>query len=175
MPEEEFHWVFLGLGGNIGDRKENLLKTLRMLDNKPGISVEEVSSVYESEPWGVTDQAPFLNMVALVSTALEPRRLLTSCMEVETEMGRVRGEKWGPRLMDIDILLFDDVTMREEDLSIPHPHMLEREFVMAPLLELRPGIVIPGKAGVRPCYPPGGEGKVTKAFRLDEEEWHGNG
>ncbi len=175
MPDQKLHWAFLGLGANIGDRKENLLKALRLLDSKPGIRVEEISSIYESEPWGVLDQAPFLNMVALVSTERQPRQLLAACREVEAELGRVRQEKWGPRVIDIDILLFDDLEMREEDITIPHPHMLEREFVMAPLLELRPAICIPGNDKACPRYPAGGEGKVTKAFRLGEEEWHGDG
>jgi 2-amino-4-hydroxy-6-hydroxymethyldihydropteridine diphosphokinase len=170
---ENKHLAFLGLGTNLGDRRKNLARVLALLDKEKGIRVDEVSSVYESEPWGVIDQPGFLNMVARVSTTRDPRSLLAACTEIEAELGRVRDRKWGPRVIDVDILLFDDLEMEEEGLTIPHPHMLEREFVMVPLLELQADIVIPGTDGTATCYPAGGEGKVAKAFRLGKEEWHG--
>jgi 2-amino-4-hydroxy-6-hydroxymethyldihydropteridine diphosphokinase len=173
MNEEKRHQAFLGLGTNMGDRRENLLKGLRLLDNRGDMSIREVSSVYESEPWGVLDQPCFLNMVALVCTSLSPEGLLEACLGVEAELGRTRSEKWGPRIIDVDILLFDELEIGGAELTVPHPRMLEREFVMAPLLELRPRITIPGKDGLQASYPAGGQGKATKAFRFDKEEWHG--
>lgn len=173
MPEPKLHLAFLGLGSNIGDKKGNLLEALCILDNMPGIRITEVSSIYESEPWGVLEQPPFLNLVAVASTTREPYELLEACMEVEKELGRVRREKWGPRAIDVDILLLDDLEIMEEDLVIPHPRMLEREFVMVPLLELRPDITVPGMSEISLRYPVGSEGKVTKTLRFGKEEWHG--
>ncbi len=170
MSGEGGHLAYLGLGSNLGDRRENLLVALRMLHSLPDVSVLRVSSVYESEPWGVTDQPRFLNLVALVSTERDPRGLLAACQEVERAMGRVRRRRWGPRVIDVDILLYDDVRRDEEDLVIPHPRMEERDFVMVPLRELKESLRSP-RRNVR-----GEEGKtpgLRLVGRVEEEEWHG--
>jgi 2-amino-4-hydroxy-6-hydroxymethyldihydropteridine diphosphokinase len=172
MGEKEEHLVFLGLGSNLGDREGNLLSALRLLDGMEGMEVREVSSVYETEPWGVLDQPAFLNMVALASTSRDPHGVLDACKEVERKLGRVRMERWGPRVIDVDILLFDDLKWEEEDLVVPHPRMLERDFVLVPLLELRPDLSLPGTGKLSPRYQPGDGGEVKKAFRYGKEEWH---
>jgi 2-amino-4-hydroxy-6-hydroxymethyldihydropteridine diphosphokinase len=173
MGLKKEHRVFLGLGSNLGERRENLLSALRLLDAMEDVRVLEVSSVYETEPWGVLDQPDFLNLAALVSTSRDPRGMLAACRDVEDELGRVRGERWGPRVIDIDILLYDDLELEEEDLIIPHPRMQEREFVMVPLLELQPDALPRGK-GYAPRYDgTGGRERVRMAFRYDKEEWHG--
>lgn len=173
MDARETHLVYLGLGSNLGDRRDNLLTALRLLDGMQGVEVQEVSSVYETEPWGMAEQPDFLNLVALVSTTRDPRGVLDACREVEERMGRVRGERWGPRVIDVDILLFDDLEWEEEDLVIPHPRMLERDFVLVPLRELRPELFLPGNGeAARHGGPAGGAGS-RPAFRYDKEEWHG--
>jgi 2-amino-4-hydroxy-6-hydroxymethyldihydropteridine diphosphokinase len=173
MDEPQGHRVFLGLGSNLGDRRENLLGALRLLDGMEGIEIIEVSSVYETAPWGVTDQPVFLNMVALASTSSDPRGVLDTCMEVENELGRVRGERWGPRLIDVDILLYDDLEIEQEDLIIPHPRISERDFVLVPLFELRPEISLPGAGERLYGYQAGDVHGVKKVFRYGKEEWHG--
>lgn len=157
----------------MGDRRENLLKALRLLDGKEGVCVEEVSAVYETKPWGILEQPDFLNLVALASTSRGPRGLLAACREVETELGRVRGKRWGPRVIDVDILLMGDLELEEEDLIIPHPRMLERDFVMVPLLELRPHVALPGRGEARRHYSRGDREDTRLAYRYDKEEWHG--
>jgi 2-amino-4-hydroxy-6-hydroxymethyldihydropteridine diphosphokinase len=173
MGDEEAHRVYLGLGCNLGDRRGNLLAALRLLDGMEDISVLEVSSVYETRPWGVLDQPDFLNLVTLVSTSREPHAMLAACGEVETELGRVRAEMWGPRVIDVDILLYDDLSVEEEELIIPHPHMLERDFVMVPLMELQPEVPLPGMDRAPARAGGEGEDEIRPAFRYDKEEWHG--
>lgn len=173
MGGKEEHLVYLGLGSNLGDRRDNLLSALRLLGGMEGMSILEVSSVYETKPWGVAEQPDFLNLVTLSSTTRDPRGVLAACGEVEEKLGRVRAGRWGPRVIDVDILLYDDLELEEEDLVIPHPRMLERDFVMVPLLELKPRIPLPGK-GAEP-RPSGREDRneLPIAFRYDKEEWHG--
>ncbi|RJP31446.1 MAG: 2-amino-4-hydroxy-6-hydroxymethyldihydropteridine diphosphokinase [Actinobacteria bacterium] len=173
MGGKEDHRVFLGMGSNLGDRRENLLSALRMLDAMEGVRILEVSSVYETAPWGMLEQPDFLNLVALVSTSRDPRGMLAACRDVEEELGRVRAERWGPRSIDVDILIFDDLQLEEEDLVIPHPRMLEREFVMVPLLELQPGYTPVGKETEARLSDAAGRERVRMAFRYDKEEWHG--
>lgn len=173
MDDTEAHEVFLGLGSNLGDRRENLLTALRLLDGMEGMEMGEVSSVYETEPWGVLEQPGFLNMVALAHTSRDPRGVLDACREVEKEMGRVRERKWGPRIIDVDILLYDDIELEQEDLVIPHPRMLEREFVLVPLLELRPEISHPGAGRLSNYRGPHKDDKAINAFEFGKEEWHG--
>jgi 2-amino-4-hydroxy-6-hydroxymethyldihydropteridine diphosphokinase len=173
MDSKEERQVFLGLGSNLGDRRENLLSALRLLHVMEGIKIRDVSSVYETKPWGVLKQPDFLNLVALADTTRDPRGVLSACGEVEDKIGRVRGERWGPRLIDVDILLFDDLELEEEGLVIPHPRMFERDFVMVPLLELRPDLSPPGggDAGLKNSWE--GRAGIRLAFRFDKEEWHG--
>ena len=136
--------AYLGLGSNLGDRRANIERALELLGEEPTIKVIRVSSFYETEPVGYTDQPDFINAVACVETELPPRELLRAIMSVETKMGRVRTIRWGPRVIDIDILMYDDQQVDEEGLQIPHPRMMERKFVLEPLAEIAPDLVLPG-------------------------------
>jgi 2-amino-4-hydroxy-6-hydroxymethyldihydropteridine diphosphokinase len=118
---------------------------LRMLDADPETDVVAVSSLYRTPPWGKTDQPDFLNAAAELRTSLSPRALLEACLEAERRLKRVRQERWGPRLIDIDILVFGNLTVRESGLEIPHPRMLERAFVLAPLAEIAPDFAVNGR------------------------------
>lgn len=118
---------------------------LRMLDADPLTRVVAVSSLYRTPPWGKTDQPDFLNATAEVLTGHSPRELLDLCLEAEQRLKRVRQERWGPRLIDIDILVFGDRTVDEHGLEIPHPRMLERAFVLAPLAEIAPDFIAGGR------------------------------
>jgi len=138
--------VFLSLGGNLGDPAQAMASALRILDADPQTSVLRVSSVYRTPPWGKLDQPDFLNAAAELSTGLSPRALLELCLEAERRLKRVRAERWGPRLVDIDILVYGDRRIHEAGLDIPHPRMLERAFVLAPLAEIAPGFEIDGKS-----------------------------
>jgi 2-amino-4-hydroxy-6-hydroxymethyldihydropteridine diphosphokinase len=130
--------VYLGLGSNQGDRPAHLRGALRALAALPGTQVQAVSALYESAPWGVTDQPPFLNAVAAITTALAPADLLQAVKRIERAAGRRAGRRWGPRPLDIDLLLYDDQRVDTPDLTIPHPRLAERRFVLAPLQDLRP-------------------------------------
>ena len=142
--------AYLGLGGNLGDRLAALTEALALLDAAPGMRRIACSSVYETEPWGVTDQPRFLNLVVGFDTTLLPTELLALCQSVERKVGRTATYRWGPRLIDIDVLLYgnETVSMTTPDLQIPHPRMQERAFVMVPLAEIAPDLVIP--SGVIP-------------------------
>ncbi len=137
--------AFLGLGANTGDRLETITSCLFVLDDTDGIAVEDVSGVYETAPWGVEDQDPFLNAVVRVRTTLSPRALLADCHRTEAAFGRDRSseQRWGPRPLDIDLLLYGDAVVDEPDLVVPHPRLTERAFVLVPLLEVHPGGTIP--------------------------------
>ncbi len=134
--------IWLLLGTNLGDRKANLEKAIYWLSQQD-ILVEEYSSIYESEPWGVTNQPWFWNIVLKIVTKKEPESLLASCLDVENKMGRVRKQKWGERLIDIDILYFNDQIINETNLQIPHPGIPERKFTLMPLIEIWPEIIHP--------------------------------
>jgi 2-amino-4-hydroxy-6-hydroxymethyldihydropteridine diphosphokinase len=137
--------VYLSLGGNIGEPAKAMGAALRMLDADRAVSVVAVSSLYRTPPWGKTDQPDFLNAAAELSTALAPRALLDACLEAERRLKRVREERWGPRLIDIDILTFGARTVHEAGLEVPHPRMTERAFVLAPLAEIAPDFVLAGR------------------------------
>ena len=135
--------VFLGFGSNQGDREANIREALNRLAQHPDIRLQRVSSLYECEPLGVTDQPDFINAAALIETPLDPLDLLRAVLGIENEMGRVRNFRWGPRVIDIDILLYDHAVIDTPELSVPHPRMMERAFVMAPLAEIAPDLVLP--------------------------------
>lgn len=145
MPAETTTRVFLGLGGNLGDPEVAMAAALQALDASEAVAVAAVSSLYRTPPWGVTDQPDFLNAVAAVDTTLAAEPLLLSCLDIERSLKRVRAGRWGPRLIDIDILLFGDQRIDEEGLHVPHPRMSERAFVLAPLAELAPELMIDGR------------------------------
>jgi 2-amino-4-hydroxy-6-hydroxymethyldihydropteridine diphosphokinase len=138
--------VYLSLGGNLGDPAKSMGAALRMLDADADTRVSGVSSLYRTPPWGKLDQPDFLNAAAGLSTRLSPRALLDLCLDAERKLKRVREERWGPRLIDIDILVFGDRVIHETGLEVPHPRMLERAFVLAPLAEIAPGLVVGGRS-----------------------------
>ncbi|MEQ9405749.1 MAG: 2-amino-4-hydroxy-6-hydroxymethyldihydropteridine diphosphokinase [Cyclobacteriaceae bacterium] len=130
--------IYLLLGSNLGDRL-NHLRTAQKLLAENGIRTLNESSVYETEPWGKHDQSWFLNVVLQVETLLSPEDLLKQNLTIEMGMGRKREEKWGTRLIDIDILYYDDQTISSESLTVPHPAIQDRRFTLIPMVELRPG------------------------------------
>lgn len=135
---------YLGLGSNVGDREEHLRAAVRLLDEH-GVEVEAVSSLYETEPVGeVLDQPDFLNAVVRIRTVLEPEALLDLCKAIEAERGRMfGGPRHGPRPLDLDLLLLGEVELSGERLTLPHPQVSSRRFVLEPLLELEPGLRLP--------------------------------
>lgn len=137
------HHVFLGLGSNIGDKASNLRVATSELSHATGITVLKTSCLYKSAPWGYEDQDWFLNGVVEISTTLSPHQLLKTIKDIESRMGRQPGPEWGPRLIDIDILLYDQESVETPDLTIPHPFLTERLFVLVPLLELDPDLQHP--------------------------------
>ena len=135
--------AYIGLGSNLGDR-ESLIRRAAEL-----IGATRLSEVRETEPWGYEQQPRFLNAVAEIETELPPRRLLDHLLDVEARLGRERiGPKWGPRSIDLDLLLYGDETVDEPGLVVPHPRLLEREFVLEPLADLVPWLKIPGNGTV---------------------------
>ena len=134
--------VYLSLGSNLGDREQNLIRAVERLEREQ-IRVISRSSIYETEPQDVPGQGWFLNMAVGCETRCFPRQLLSLVQSIERELGRVRGAgalRRGPRIIDIDILLYGSVTMETTDLTVPHPRMLERRFVLEPLLEIAPDL-----------------------------------
>lgn len=130
--------VYLGLGSNLGDREENLEKAIDALDDFDEINVTNRSRVFETEPYGKTDQPEFMNMCVEIKTRMSPLSLLETVLGIEHSLGRVREEVWGPRIIDIDILLYEDLELELDDLSIPHKEMHKRSFVLEPLAEIAP-------------------------------------
>ncbi|MBU1315612.1 MAG: 2-amino-4-hydroxy-6-hydroxymethyldihydropteridine diphosphokinase [Alphaproteobacteria bacterium] len=132
----------LGLGGNIGDPPAAMGFALRQLDQHPDCRVLAVSRLYKTPPWGKTDQADFFNCCALIRTALAPEALLDLCLDIERDMKRERVERWGPRTIDIDILTYGKLAQETERLQLPHPRMTERAFVLMPLSEIAPDLMV---------------------------------
>ncbi|MDN4608825.1 2-amino-4-hydroxy-6-hydroxymethyldihydropteridine diphosphokinase [Sporosarcina highlanderae] len=138
--------AYLSIGSNIGDRLHHLTKAVRALHAHDRIEVTAISSIYETEPVGYTDQANFLNLVLRLETSLNPFELLDVCQGIENDLGRVRDVRWGPRTVDLDILLYNNDNIESENLTVPHPRMDERAFVLVPLLEIAPDSIQPGVA-----------------------------
>ena len=132
--------ALLGLGSNLGDRLGTLQRAVDLLAAEPGISPSRCSRVWETDPVGGPPQPDFLNVVLRVEVDLTPHELLAACQRVEAALGRVRDVRWGPRTIDIDILSFDALLIDDEDLTVPHPRMHERRFVLTPLCELAPDL-----------------------------------
>lgn len=132
--------AWLGLGANMGRPRAQMLEALRRLDAHPDIHILRKSTIIETDPWGKTDQEPFLNMVVEVETSLGPLDLLDAGLMIEEAMGRVRTEKWGPRLIDIDVIAFGQTRVQSKVLTLPHPHAHERSFVLDPLEEIAPNV-----------------------------------
>ena len=141
---------YLSLGSNMGDRLEMLKQAVRLLVEHPRVDVMKISSLYETDPVGFIEQGAFLNMVVYLQTDLSALELLEVCQDIEGELNRKREIRWGPRTIDLDILLFNHDNMKTERLIIPHPRMHERAFVLVPLLELDPtqDFIEPQKEGI---------------------------
>ena len=135
--------AFIGLGSNLGDREANIRQALQFLEQLPETTIVRGSSLYDTEPVGVSDQPNFLNGVVQIETHLAPRQLLWNLMLIERRLGRVRTQPWGPRVIDLDQLLYGDEVVDEDDLQVPHPLMTQRSFVMVPLVEIEPLLVHP--------------------------------
>lgn len=135
----------IGFGSNVGDKQANIAQAIAHLTRDGGIRLVRRSRDYRSAPWGVTDQDWFVNAAATVATELSARELLRRCQAVEQAMGRVRMKKWGPRIIDVDILTYRGETIREPDLAVPHPLIGARAFVLVPLAEIAPGLLIAGR------------------------------
>jgi len=134
--------VHIGIGSNLGNRQENCLEAIKRLEQY-GLSVPKRSSMIETEPWGVTDQPYFINMAIEAETDLSPEELLLLLKNIEQSMGRVKSVHWGPRVIDLDILFYDDRIIDSADLQIPHPRLHERDFVLSPLREIAPEKIHP--------------------------------
>jgi 2-amino-4-hydroxy-6-hydroxymethyldihydropteridine diphosphokinase len=135
------HTVYIALGTNLGDRSANLSAAIESLP--PEVAVLAESQVYETPPWGYEDQPAFLNMVVKAETNLKPEPLLKYLKQLESELGREQNFRWGPRLIDLDILFYDDLVIDTPPLVIPHPRLHERAFVLVPLMEVAPDLIHP--------------------------------
>ena len=134
---------YLGFGTNLGDRKKNLDRAIISLDSRPDLTILRTSGIYETEPWGMTDQPNFLNMVAEIATSISLGELLERVKKLEQDMGREDGPRFGPRLIDVDILMLEDQVVNQPDLQIPHASLHLRAFVLVPLTELAPDLIHP--------------------------------
>lgn len=143
--------VFIGLGGNLGDRCATLAHALDRITELPGTRLLAVSGAVESEPWGGVEQPPFANAVARLETALSAPALLAELKRIERALGRTSGVRYGPRPVDLDILLFGDEVWHTDQLTVPHPRLAERQFALLPLLEIAPGASGPGGAPFDPA------------------------
>jgi len=152
------HTIYLGLGTNIGDRAANLQAAITGLAKN--LLVTALSPIYETAPWGITNQPDFLNMCLTVETDLSPNELLALLKNLEKEIGRVPGERWGPRLIDIDLLFYANQVIKTEKLAIPHPQLPERAFVLRPLADIAPDFV----------HPVLGETIAALAAKVDDDE-----
>ena len=163
--------AYLGLGSNLGDRMAALTESLARLDATPGLRQVSCSAVYETAPWGVTDQPAFLNLAAAYATSLSPAELLAACQAVERKVGRTESYRWGPRRIDVDILLYGQrvVHSATPDLQIPHARLAERAFALVPLAEIAPDAPVP----------PGDQSVRRLLARVDGREgvvrWRGEG
>jgi len=160
--------VTLGLGGNIGDVAVTMTIALDFLHSVEGIEICNVSPLYKTPPWGITSQNRFINACVEIATLLTPFELLLQCQSIETRLKRKRTMRWGPRTIDIDILTYQGFVSRDATLSVPHPRMLERAFVLVPLADIVPDLIIVGKQVSHWCNAV----DQTGIERLnDETEW----
>ena len=135
--------AFIGLGANLGQREDAIARAVTALAQTPGVLVRRRSALYETEPVGIAEQPWFVNAVVEIETDLSPRELLAVCKEIEHSLGRRERVRYGPREIDLDILLYDDIVVNEPDLQIPHAHLHRRRFVLVPLAEIAPTVVHP--------------------------------
>ena len=168
LKQKPPYTVYLGLGANLGNRAENIRAAIDALRAAEGIEVTAISPLYETEPWGVKEQPRFLNAAAAIVSLLSPRSLLTLCQRIEKAVGRVREVRWGARTIDIDLLHIPGVVCRTPELTLPHPYLTQRAFVLIPLAAIAPDLVVEGrkvadwaadvegKGGVQRCEDPSG-------------------
>lgn len=157
----------MGIGSNMGRKEDNIRRALDLLNENPSISVTRVAPLYRTDPVGYTDQDWFLNTVVSLETDLSPHELLVFLMDVENKMGRERTIHWGPRVIDLDVLLCGDLTIDTPDLQVPHPRMWERAFVVVPLADLCPDLLLPnGRTAA------GLAAVLSRTQRI--ERWEGN-
>ena len=140
--------AYVGLGANLGDRQEFIDRAVALLAATDGVNVLAVSALLETDPVGLVDQPRFLNGAAAVETTLSARELLEALLGIERTLGRVRGERWGPRTIDLDLLLYGDAVVDEPGLEVPHPRLHERRFALEPLSKLDPELDVPGRGRV---------------------------
>lgn len=147
---------FVGLGGNLGDAAANLREAFAALGRLPGTRLLRASRLYRTPAWGVTAQPDFVNAVAMIDTALAPSALLQHLLRIERDAGRHRladgSDRWGPRTLDLDLLLYGDQVIDTPGLTVPHPHLHERAFVLVPLLEIAPDTRIPGHGAAADAF-----------------------
>jgi 2-amino-4-hydroxy-6-hydroxymethyldihydropteridine diphosphokinase len=140
--------TYLGLGSNMGDKQQNLAHAIELIAQIEQINVTRQSSIYITAPWGKTDQDAFLNQVIEIETELMPLALLHVLQKIEIKLGRLRNEKWGPRIIDVDILLYGEEIIDLQELTIPHPYLYARLFVLIPLQEIAPQLIFPDGSGI---------------------------
>lgn len=136
--------VYIALGSNMGERAENIKSALKMLAQIDQLNIIAVSALYETAPVGGPEQGTYLNSCAALDTSLSPTILLLTMLDIEERLGRVRDVRWGPRIIDLDLLVYKNVIMKSPLLELPHPRMSERDFVLIPLADIAPDLVIPG-------------------------------
>ncbi len=135
--------AYIGLGSNQGDKILNITRANKLIEEIEGLQIVKHSALYITSPWGKTDQEDFLNQVIKIETELSPLDLLHRLQEIEIKLGRLRNEKWGPRVIDLDILLYGEAKIQNMELTVPHPYLLERLFVLIPLQEIEPDLIFP--------------------------------
>lgn len=145
--------AYVALGANIGDPAATIRAAFGALSGLDGARLVQASSLYRTAPVGLTDQPDFINAVARIETPLPPRALLAALLGLEADFGRIRQERNGPRTLDLDLLLYDDLVLDTPDLTLPHPRLHLRAFVLAPLAEIAPDLVIPGRGSVAAWLP----------------------
>ena len=141
-------FAYVGIGANLGPREETLRRAVELLGHADGVEVVGVSELRETDPVGVIDQPPFLNGAVAIETMLPARAILDLLLEIERSLGRVRGERWGPRIVDLDLLVYENGVVDEPGLQVPHPRLHERRFALEPLADLNPELEIPGRGTV---------------------------
>jgi len=151
LPDRQTFDAIIALGSNMGDKAANMDRAVALLTENGDVSVVARSGNYATPPWGKTDQDWFVNAAMSVNTKLPPHALLVRCKDIEREMGRVVIERWGPRVIDLDVLVYRDTILNDPDLVLPHPHIGARAFVLAPLMDIAPDLVIGGRS-VREMY-----------------------
>lgn len=168
-PEPPAVSCYISLGANLGNRQAALEAALRVLSAVPGIRIAAVSSFYETEPWGKTDQPSFINAVAELQTTLSPEQLLAVCQQIEQQLGRIRHEHWGARTIDLDLLFIPGIVRQTPTLTLPHPYMLERAFVLVPLAEIAGNLVFKERTIAAHCQLAAGRGGVRRLTANNEK------